>query len=80
MRFAEVEGALPAVSVTQGLVEGGANQQAATFGRGGLGRAQRVLGRRPRLRLDVLFALLHAQVQGAVFVHLDEHILRARRL
>lgn len=77
MRFAEVDGALPALPLTQGLVEGWADQQAPAFGPRGLRRAQRLLGCHLGLRCGAPFALLHAQVQRAVLIHLDEHVLQA---
>lgn len=77
VRFAEVDGALPAVSLTQWLVEGRADEYAATFGhgrrlRGGQTLIQGSFGR----GFHVLLALLHAQVQRAILIHLYGHVLR----
>lgn len=72
------EGAFPAVSLTQRLVEGGADEDAPAFGHGGLRRRQGGFWGRPALGLSVLLAPFHTQIQGAVFVHLYGHVLRTK--
>lgn len=78
MCFAEIDWALPAVSLTQRLVEGGADEYTPTFGHGGLRRGQQIIWRGFCLGFYSFFTLFHTQVQGAVFIHLDEHILQAK--
>lgn len=76
MSLAEVDGALPAVSVAQRLVEGRADEHAATFGHGRLGGGQRLFQGGFCLGFGVVLALFHAQVQRAILVHLYGHVLQ----
>jgi len=82
MCFAEVDrdGVLPAVPLTERLVEGGADEHAPALGHIGLRRRQQVVGRWLGLGFSVLLALLHTQVQSAIFVHLYEHVLQTEKL
>lgn len=77
MSLAEVDRdvALPAVSFTQRFVERRADEHAPTLGHGRLKGRWQLFGRQPSWGLGILFAFLHAQVQGAVFIHLYEHVL-----